>query len=415
MRQSDDHSPTPKPQDNDPNPLDGPTSGDDPAGSPMDHQEISPAEQAASLASTSGDEELTSGDSNPPSHEAIVDEYVKDELVVAELGGVLELSENEFNASGQAGSVDAAEPIIEAAEVVSYQTPQRRIKLPVILFFLTCASTFFVGVTHWSPTFAFDSEMSLMPLRRMMLTDYGQGLIYMICVMLILFSHEMGHFIATLIYKVPASLPIFLPFPMNPIGTFGAVIGMNGAYADRKQIFDIGLAGPLAGLVIALPVMIAGVSQLDFTLHEGGQMACQCPLGVKWMLEWIQPKGYTGQDVVWISQLNPMFAAGWVGFLITGLNMLPISQMDGGHVTYTIFGRAAHWIARLTMVGAIGFMVYTGAPTLILMMVLLLIVGTDHPPTRDDTVKLGWFRVSLGLVSLSIPILCFPPMIFRFM
>jgi membrane-associated protease RseP (regulator of RpoE activity) len=117
--------------------------------------------------------------------------------------------------------------------------------------------------------------------------------------------------------------------------------------------------------------------------------------------------------MVWHSQLNPYFMAGWVGFLITGLNMLPVSQLDGGHVIYTLFGKRAHWIARGFMLLAIGFIIYNQAWMWSLMVVLVLLIGTDHPPTRDDTVRLGWFRTVLGCLSLSIPLLCFAPNVIK--
>ena len=101
--------------------------------------------------------------------------------------------------------------------------------------------------------------------------------------------------------------------------------------------------------------------------------------------------------------------AGWVGMLVTGLNMLPISQLDGGHVTYALFGRYSHWLARAVLIGAIAFMVMTNSYNWILMLILVTFIGTDHPPTADDTVKLGPVRWTLGLLSLSIPILCFTP------
>ncbi len=295
---------------------------------------------------------------------------------------------------------------------------RRRTLLPLVLFVATCISTFWVGLTHWQPVLTLEvwftsGEMSLMPLRRLILTYGEQGMIYMACVMAILLCHELGHFFATLLYRVPASLPIFLPFPFNPIGTFGAVIGMHGMQADRKQIYDIGLAGPLAGLVVAIPVMIMGILTLDVSTPGTGDLQINCPLGTIWLIHWLRPDIDTQSGYLWLSHVNPYFVAGWVGFLITGLNMMPISQLDGGHVIYTLIGKKAHWVARLTIVTAIAFMVYYLAPTLILMTILLLLVGTDHPPTRDDRVPLGWLRTALGWASLSIPIFCFPPFILR--
>ncbi len=295
---------------------------------------------------------------------------------------------------------------------------RRRTVLPLILFFATCLSTFWVGVTHWQPVLTLESlattgGMDLVPIRRLILSYGEQGVIYMACVMAILLCHELGHFFVTLLYRVPASFPIFLPFPFNPIGTFGAVIGMHGMQADRRQIYDIGLAGPLAGLVIAVPVMVMGILTLDVSTPGSGDIQINCPLGTLWLIQWLRPDIDPQNGYLWLSHLNPYFVAGWVGFLITGLNMMPISQLDGGHVIYSLIGKKAHWVARITIVTAIAFMVYYLAPSLVLMTILLLLVGTDHPPTRNDRVPLGGFRIALGWLSLSIPFFCFPPFILR--
>ncbi len=252
-----------------------------------------------------------------------------------------------------------------------------------------------------------------MYVRQLVLTHWQQGLLYMGAVISILLLHELGHFVMTVIYRVPATVPIFLPFPLNPIGTLGAVIGMQGTAADRKQIFDIGIAGPLAGLVIAIPLAFIGVSKLDLTIPAAGGLGFQSPLFLDWLIRWMEIPGYNGR-CVWLSQLNPYFSAAWVGCLVTGLNMIPVGQLDGGHITYTLFGKWAHTIAEAMVVLAIAFMVYYGHFVLVVMVALLMLVGTDHPPTRDDTVPLGVFRWTLGLGSLVIPILCFPPMIFEF-
>lgn len=188
---------------------------------------------------------------------------------------------------------------------------------------------------------------------------------------------------------------------------------MQGFIADRKQIFDIGIAGPIAGLVVAVPITWFGVAQLDLTVEPYGGIGFRLPLLMHWFAESAQVPGYTDEKVVWLSQLNPLFVAGWVGMLITGLNMMPVGQLDGGHVTYTLFGKTAHLIAKLTLVLAIAFMVYHQSFVLVIMVVLLLLVGSDHPPTSNDRVALGPFRWALGLSSLIIPILCFPPLVFK--
>jgi len=291
---------------------------------------------------------------------------------------------------------------------------KRRYKIPILLFIATCISTFWVATTNWQPLQTIGSAIdkgSLIQIRILLLENWQQGLIYSFAVLLILFAHEMGHFIATLIYKVPASAPIFLPFPLNPLGTLGAVIAMQGNSADRKQIFDIGIAGPLAGLVPCIPIALMGVAQLDLSETPQTGFGMHMPIFLDWLIRWYEVPNYDG--MVWLNQLNPWFCAGWVGCLITGLNMMPVGQLDGGHVTYTLFGKTAHWIAQATIVFAIAFMVYHQHYILIVMVILVLLIGTNHPPTTNDQARLGPFRWALGLASLSIPFLCFPPLIFK--
>ena len=282
-------------------------------------------------------------------------------------------------------------------------TPRaRHVRLPVILFVATALSTFWVGVNHWLPLPFGDSTLRLFlvdwtaglssmasVLRQVFVAHWMEGLIYMGCVMAILLTHEMGHFLATLRYRIPASLPFFIPFPISPIGTMGAVIGMDGLRANRREMFDIGLAGPLAGLLVAVPIMCIGIAQLDLTRVAYGPFAVDVPLFARMAMQYIQPAGYEPGKLVWFSQLNPYFMAGWVGFLITGLNMLPVSQLDGGHVIYTLFGQRAHWIARLFILLAVVFVVISRQWNWMVMIALVLYIGTDHPPTKDDGIPLG--------------------------
>ena len=288
---------------------------------------------------------------------------------------------------------------------------RRRRILPLMLFLLTCVSTFFAGACTWVPLdYLFQPDpIPLMPLRRVLISHWDDGLIYMACVLAILLTHEMGHFIATIRHKIPASYPYFLPLPISPVGTLGAVIGMDGMRANRKQMFDIGIAGPLAGLVVAIPILYIGVTQLDFTETPYGRFKLASPLAVQLLLDVLRPEGYVPGQVVWHGQLNAFFMAGWVGLLITGLNMMPVSQLDGGHVTYTLFGRKAHWIARGFMLLAVAWIFYSGTLQFGIMILLIMLVGTDHPPTSNDNMPLGWFRTVLGILSLAIPVFCFAP------
>jgi Zn-dependent protease len=303
---------------------------------------------------------------------------------------------------------------------------RRRVQLPIMLFLLTCLSTWFAGATRWMPLHYLAESLGLqlqdasgelapdfMELRQVLYAHWLEGLAYMFCVQLFLFSHEMGHFLFAVYYRVRCTLPFFVPMPIMPTGTMGAVIAMEGHKADRRQIFDIGIAGPIAGLCIAAPVLYFGVRNLNLDVTPGGGFAFDLPLAVRWLVNTLQPGKLGESNLVWVSQANPWFIAGWFGLLMTALNMMPVSQLDGGHVTYTLWGKGAHWVARAFMVFVFAYMAFdfknhsTGA----LMAILVLVIGPDHPPTSDDKVPLGWFRILLGHASLIIPIICFTPRI----
>jgi len=283
---------------------------------------------------------------------------------------------------------------------------RRRILLPVALFVTTCFACFWAGATQWDPTLYFDSVASM---RQAFAQHWGQGVVYAACVLAILLTHEMGHFLATIRYRIPATLPFFLPLPISPLGTLGAVIGMDGLRANRKEMFDIGIAGPLAGLAVAFPILLIGIYQLDPNQATSGRFLLDCPWIVRWLLMLVHGNAYASGTFISSGQLNPFFMAGWVGMLITGINMLPVGQLDGGHVLYTLFPKKAHWIARGFLFFAIAFVVFGEAHIWVVMLLLVISMGTDHPPTADDSVSLGWVRTTIGCVSLTIPFLCFPP------
>ncbi len=287
--------------------------------------------------------------------------------------------------------------------------PQRRTMLPIVLFLATCASTFWVGVTQWEPL----EEVYLGSYAAMWHTirvNWPVGLQYMVAVLAILLTHEMGHFLQTVKHRIPASYPLCIPVPFNAIGTMGAVIGMDGMRADRRQIFDIGIAGPLAGLVVAIPVFWWGIQDLDLSrLPQPGEFQLYLPWIGRWMLERAHPE-WAGRSWIGLSQLNPYFMAGWVGMLITGLNMLPISQLDGGHTIYALFLDKAHTLARWFVSLTIFYVVVNldHAVMWTPMIVLVILMGIHHPVTANDQAKLGPVRWAIGLASLLIPLLCFP-------
>jgi len=290
------------------------------------------------------------------------------------------------------GGAGTAPPVEQqASEPVIRPPRRRRILLPFMLFILTCASMFFAGAVS-----SF---------------NWRAGLIYMVAGMAVLLAHEMGHFLQALKYRVPASLPYFIPLPLPPLGTMGALIGMRGSVANRKQMFDIGLTGPLAGLVVALPICWIGIRDAvpsGITIDQAllHREVYNDPLLFRLLIAYLHP--HLPSDTLF--NMNPYYMAGWMAMLITGLNMVPVSQLDGGHVAYALFGSKAHWLARAIVATTIVYILITHQFFFVLMLLLILfVIGIDHPPTADDSVPLGWWRWSLGLVSLTIPIFCLAP------
>jgi Zn-dependent protease len=239
------------------------------------------------------------------------------------------------------------------------------------------------------------------------------GLIFSGGVLAILVCHEMGHYLQARRYGVPASWPYFIPMPFSPFGTMGAVIVQQAGVADRKSMFDIAITGPLAGLVVALPLAWWGIQHSEVVTPEPGQIVHGYgdPLILKWIVRHFFGPLEPNQDVL----LNPLLFAGWVGVFITALNLIPIGQLDGGHILYCLLRRKAHGVARGLFFIAAGVVAWSsffgdGAyATWFLMLMLLWMMGTRHPPTSDDNVPLGTFRVLLGWLTLMFIVVGFTP------
>ena len=172
-------------------------------------------------------------------------------------------------------------------------------------------------------------------------TWLAHGVWYAVAIVSILLAHEMGHYLMCRKYKIPATLPYFLPFPfpaLNPFGTMGAVIKMEGRIPTRKALFDVGAAGPIAGLVLTIPALIIGL-KLSTVIKVDQTPEFSIYLGESFLFSQLSKliigNLEQGYDVV----LHPVAFAGWAGLFVTALNLLPIGQLDGGHILYALFGR----------------------------------------------------------------------------
>lgn len=291
--------------------------------------------------------------------------------------------------------------------------PKRINRIAFWLAAATIVSTFWAGVGAWTPLSPIEEALqlgSLMPIRQVLLANWAGGLQFSLALMAILVAHELGHYILTLVYKVPSTPPLFIPFPfISPIGTMGAVIMMQSGSADRKQIFDIGLAGPLAGLLVAFPILIYGILNADPIRYAPDEaLVMGQPLLIQWLAGWLVPE--QAENFVRVSNVetSPFLMAGWVGLLVTGLNMMPLGQLDGGHVTFGLIGQKSYWVAIAALVAAIGYMVYSQIIVFSLMLVLVFFMGLRHPPSSDDSKSLGLLRQIIGWASLALPLLCIP-------
>jgi membrane-associated protease RseP (regulator of RpoE activity) len=278
--------------------------------------------------------------------------------------------------------------------------------LPLLLFTLTVFTTLWAGAYQaYSGTIrgpvAFLREHPEMLLN---------GIPFAGTLLFILLTHEFGHFVLSKIHRVPASLPLFIPGPPHFIGTFGAIIRMRGPILNRRALFDIGVAGPLAGFAVALVALTVGLflsTVVDRTATFGLQLGE--PLLLK-LMAWLIIGSLPPQaDVL----LHPVAFAAWFGLFVTSLNLIPIGQLDGGHVAYALWGDRQRTMAfavlpLLIMLGAVGW------PGWFVWAFMAGVWGLGHPPVVDPHIPLGRGRVLVGWIAFSVFVLTFAPIPFSF-
>jgi membrane-associated protease RseP (regulator of RpoE activity) len=240
-----------------------------------------------------------------------------------------------------------------------------------------------------------------------------QGLSYSVPLLIILGAHEFGHYFACRYHNVDATLPFFIPAPVPLTGTFGAVIRIREAFPSKKALFDIGVAGPIAGFVALLPFLIWGMKLSTVAPSESGAIYFGEPL--LWKLAeflyfgvlhiGVVPPG--GLDVA----LHPMGFAAWWGMLATALNLLPFGQLDGGHIMYAAVGRRATWLSALTLVVVVSLALLSASwfMTAALMAGMAIFFGFRHPHVVDEHEPLDPTRRLVAICAVIIFILCFTP------
>jgi membrane-associated protease RseP (regulator of RpoE activity) len=235
------------------------------------------------------------------------------------------------------------------------------------------------------------------------------GVTFSVCLLSILFAHEMGHYLACRYYKVDATLPYFIPAPpLVGAGTFGAFIKIRSQIPSRRSLFDIGLAGPLAGFVVALPISIVGILTMSPATAHGSGIYFNDPLLFRILARLM------GVRLDPNSPTNPYYMAAWIGLLVTSLNLMPVGQLDGGHGTFAVFGQRAHRIIGrfafiiTAMLAILGFW-WHGSPSGFLYTILLGIMLRVKHPQPPAMEPLGNKRIAIAIVTLIVFALCFWP------
>ena len=291
------------------------------------------------------------------------------------------------------------------------------LRIHLVLFALTALSTSMVqalstGGSSWIYAGYYiwqGGDAGLMAVRLFDALAIGAsaGFEYSFWLLFILTAHEFGHYFAAKAHQVKATLPYFIPLPLPPLGTMGAVIRMSAYIPNRRALFDIAIAGPLAGIVVALPVAWFGIKQgvqAPVQALAGGSIYFGDPLIFQIFEHFALGPRPEGFELI----IGPMAFAGWVGCFVTALNLLPISQLDGGHISYAVFSHRSRKVATAVFVG-MGVMMLFNGPSYILILALAWFAGIGHPPTMDDSVGLGSKRQALAWLALLIFILCFTP------
>ena len=292
---------------------------------------------------------------------------------------------------------------LPAFDPVAPPVPRRgRRWVHLVLFLATVASTTLAGASHYQ-AFTAGYETTVLP--QFVL---WHGLWYSVTILSILGAHELGHYYACRYYRVDATLPYFLPAPFLT-GTLGAVIRIRQSIPTKPILFDIGVAGPIAGFVVALPALFLGLSLshvLPLPDDFVGLSLGEPPLFrlAAWMVWGTAPDGYS-------LNLHPVALAAWFGLLVTALNLFPIGQLDGGHIAYAAFGERS---TRVTVVAASAVVLLTFYSSswiawAVLTVIMLLKFGPRHPRTLDHHIPLDRTRLLVAVGALVMFILCFTP------
>jgi membrane-associated protease RseP (regulator of RpoE activity) len=298
--------------------------------------------------------------------------------------------------------------ILETIGAPAYSAYRPPLTLPALLFLLTLASTTMAGTFYYS---GFLDAAGKGDLPEGILGSLISGLPYAFAIMGILLAHEMGHFLACRYYGLSATYPYFIPFPLLSIaGTMGAFIRIRTAFRNARELYDVGIAGPLLGYLFSLPALVLGLAASHLTslgAETEGTMYFGEPLVFKIAAHLIFPNYSEAAETI---NLHPIGWAAWFGIFATSINLLPIGQLDGGHIVYALFGPL--WHRRCSIAFCSGLVVLsalTWSPAYLVFGGLVFFLGLRHPHTVEGDRITDPRRKWLALLALLIFVLSFVP------
>jgi membrane-associated protease RseP (regulator of RpoE activity) len=241
----------------------------------------------------------------------------------------------------------------------------------------------------------------------------GGGLYFSVPFLGFLTAHEFGHYGMARWHGLRPSLPYYIPAPLPLTGSLGAVIFFRGHFPNRRILFDFAAGGPIAGFVVAV---LASAIGLRWSPIVHGATSAGIPLGDPLVFHWISDLVLGPMRQGYDVSLHPTAFAGWLGLLFTMMNLVPISQLDGGHITYAAIRRHSRWVTVAAFAAVtwavIGWGAYTLALWLVLLLVMMRFIGWEHPPALDDDLPLDLGRLLLLAVVIAILVLCYMPVPF---
>ena len=287
---------------------------------------------------------------------------------------------------------------------------QHNYRLHLTLFLLTLFTTTFNPVLEYlwlwlaravqgpNPLYLFASPQVIV-----------SGLLFSVPLLMILSAHEFGHYVACRIHQVDATLPYYLPLPLPPTGTLGAVIRIKEVFPSKRALFDIGVAGPIAGFVMLVPFLYLGValSTIAPVAHGPDVLEFGEPLLFK-LFAWLHFGAIPdGQEVY----VHPVGFAAWWGMLATALNLMPFGQLDGGHIVYSLIGRRSSYVSIATVGVAMLLTLQSMSwiSVTVMMLVMAFFLGVRHPRILDEDTPLDPRRRLVAFCAFVIFVLCFTP------